>query len=742
MEQYRRRLVIIIVLVVAAGWLGMSLAVKSVEAELKNKLLLRAATASAIVSHERIEHLAAAAADKGSPDYEYLRGQLMAARSLNPDCRFVYLLKQVDGRTVFLMDSEPETSPDYSAPGSDYPEASDDLRNIFSQGNSLVEGPLSDEWGIWVSGLAAVRHPADGRIIAVLGMDIDARDWQAEIAHVRLIALSITLAVLAIVFAFYYAFRAAASAAEKVYLAEKQAKEAVEAVSQAKSQFLAYISHEIRTPVNGILGLGEMLETTGLGKRQQDYVSAIDYSARSLLLLLNDILDFSKLEAQKMTIENTPFAIRPVLHGVDSMLQAAAAAKGIKLTSSIDEQIPPQIMGDPVRLQQVLVNLISNAIKFTEVGQIEVKAVCLKRETAAAQLKFIITDTGIGLSPNEVSRLFQPFAQAEGANSRKYLGTGLGLSISAGLVALMGGEIGVESQKGVGSLFWFTIAVGVAETPPEAGAGSVPGVHRLVNALPPGWLSQPSITHSQLAGDILIVEDNLVNQQVISAQVRQAGLTADVAANGREAVDMAARSTYKLILMDCGLPLLDGLSAARLIRQQEQAAGSYTPIVALTGNSLPEEQQQCQEAGMDACLVKPVSGEKLKEVIERWLCVPCTERIDLAVLGELKQLADYGQTDVNQFIDAFLEELPMLVNKLKQALLTGEAEQLKAAAHSLKSMSATIGAKRLSRLFACMEQQAGQDNNDSKVRILMTQIGIECKQVEGALKNAVSAMIK
>ncbi|SMC95611.1 ATP-binding protein [Sporomusa malonica] len=738
MRQYQRWLVAITVVVLTTGWLGAGLAVKVAEDELRSKLLLRTATAAAIVNQERVGRLTATPADTGTADYEYLRQQLTAARSLNPDCRFVYLLKMVNGQVVFLMDSEPETSTDYSPPGSPYNAASEALRHIFLGSKPFVEGPLADEWGVWVSGIAAVRDPADGRVIAVLGMDIDAREWQSGVQNARLIVFGVTAAVLSVIFIVFYALHISAVAARKVYLAEKQAKETAESMSQAKSQFLAYLSHEVRTPVTGILGLGELLESTRLDGQQRDYVRAIAYSARSLLTVLNDVLDFSKIQAGKMTVESVNFEFWKVLTGVNTILQATAANKGISLTITIDPAIPLVVCGDPVRLQQVLLNIAGNAIKFTDAGGVDIKAECLRLDETAVNVKVTVRDTGIGLTQDEINKLFQPFAQTEGANTRKYLGSGLGLSISSSLIKIMGGEFGVDSAKGIGSSFWFTVTLQTAQGNDVINDIMLPDARNEANLLP-RWASEPVDRAPDRAGDVLIVEDNSVNQQVFKLQLKHLGLTADLAATGQEAVLMAAKANYKLILMDCGLPLMDGFATTQAIREYESLTGRHTPIIALTANSLAGDREKCLAAGMDDYLAKPVSGKELRHIIERWLTLESEDGIDRVVLGQLKELADSGQADISLFIDAFLEELPLLMAKLKQAVLQEDTRQVSDAAHGLKSMSATIGAKRLAELFSHLEQQAQRGKMEA-AKALMAKVEDECRQVGSALKNAASRL--
>ena len=545
-------------------------------------------------------------------------------------------------------------------------------------------------------------------------------------------AAGVTAAVLIVVLALGYGLHNWLVAAQRAVGAERQAKEAAQAESEAKSRFLAYLSHEIRNPVSNMAGLIELLQATNLDNRQQKYVSALDYSACSMLTVLNNALDFAKLEAGKMSVENVSFTIDSLMAGVSKILQSTAVDKGLSFSTVIDPLLPPVVSGDLTHLQQVLLNIAGNAVKFTETGRVEVKAACSRQEGTRQEIKFTVTDTGIGLEPDEVTQLFRPFVQITGANTRQHAGSGLGLSIAASLVELMGGAIGVSSKKGKGSTFWFTVPVAAVPGGRASADSDQPAPCHFAPVLP-AWLETPG-EQPAVPGHVLLVEDNPVNQQVILAQLKYLGLTADVAANGQKAVDLAARNDYQLIFMDCGLPVLDGLSAVRLIREQEAATGRRTPIIALTANALPQEGEGCLAAGMDDWLVKPVAGEDLRQIVGKWLTAGGGNGIALSVLQELKALAENAREDITVFIDIYLEELPIMLAGLRQAIQAGDDAQIRAAAHGLKSVSATIGASRLAELFSRLEKLNATDG--CKQTQLMLLIEAECRQVGTDLKNA------
>lgn len=385
---------------------------------------------------------------------------------------------------------------------------------------------------------------------------------------------------------------------EELHMARDLAIEA----SNMKSTFVANISHELRTPLSGVISLNELLLESDLTLEQQELAKSVQGCARSLLAIVNDILDLSKMEAGKIVLDIAAFNIISLAEDVCRLLAESAKRKGLILRMSVAGGIPKIVVGDPIRVRQVLLNLIGNAIKFTEEGEVVVNVSSETAETRSL-LSFSITDTGIGIGDEERRFLFQPFSQVDNSNTRKYGGTGLGLSITKRLVDLMSGEIGVDSRKGVGSTFWVRIPFCK-----ESAASNSDSEGQL---LPTGQ-RLPADKH------VLVAEDNALIRLIAVKQLRHLGLNVHTVINGRDAVESVRACHYDVILMDCQMPEMDGYEATRAIRAMESGTGMRSIIIAMTASAMAGDREKCLASGMDDYLSKPITIDHLAEKLATW----------------------------------------------------------------------------------------------------------------------------
>lgn len=507
------------------------------------------------------------------------------------------------------------------------------------------------------------------------------------------------------------------------------AREEAVAAGESKSSFIAVISHDFRTPLNGILGMAELLQLSSLSEEQRNSVDVIQEAAKLLLKLIQDLLDMSKLEAKQLKLEIGEVELQSILKYIVRLLEPKIQKNGNELIIDCDPRISSSLQGDSTRITQVLINLIQNANKFTMQGSVRIRVKLVNDSEHTQRIRFEVEDTGIGIAKEDLQKLFKPYAQTERGRAKEYEGTGLGLSICKSLVLLMDGDIGVQSTEGKGSTFWFELLLDKsASNQADASPGTASSDNDSLEAV------------SETSLPILLADDNAINRQVVLMQLKKLGITeVDSATNGEEAVAAYLSKKYSLILMDNMMPIMDGLEATRKIRAMEQDEMRHAiPIIAMTGNVLDGEKDKCLAAGMNDFIGKPFTLEALSNVIQKWQNTSeHREILNMSIVNEIAELNSEGdQTLLEMLLEMYRSETPGKIEVLRRHIVSGDHLAAAEVAHDLKSGSLSLGIEYCSALFARIEQLAKQGET-IKAEPLLDQLMPAYKEACSALEKVI-----
>ena len=527
----------------------------------------------------------------------------------------------------------------------------------------------------------------------------------------------------------------------------KKAKEKAEEANRLKDQFLANISHEVRTPLNVIMGMLDLVLSTDLVQQQKEQLQMAAESASQLQHMINDILDLSKIEAGKMELDHETFHLHETVQTVISSMTLEAKKKGLKLNYCPPrDHLPCLLVGDPGRLKQVLINLLSNAIKFTEQGYVEVSVEKVQQFHSRVELRFSVSDTGMGIDQDQVNRLFQRFSQLDGSTTRKHEGTGLGLAISKKLVELMEGDIGVTSEKGKGSTFFFTARLelqddtsGMVDQTTAPSQGHFRGTGQDEGpAMPPAGAAveernQPTQTDWTCRPlHLLVVEDKPMNQKLVESLLKKKGWSAVLASSGKEALEKLEEEDFDAVLMDIQMPEMDGVQATKLIREREQATGKHLPIIAMTAHALKGDRGKYLDAGMDDYIAKPIQKENLYALLEK--IATCSREHSTAEGQQPEDLRFMLKQTGNdkalllEVIELFLQDYHQDLVTLRRAIQQKDHQAFNRTAHGLKGELGNLGAKKAFNLAYALEKM-GREANLEKAEATLEQLQAEVDQL-------------
>lgn len=683
--------------------------------EVKSDLRRTAVVAAASIDVGLHRQLTDPAMEDG-PIYQQAIAPLRNILRSTTTIRYIYTCVLRDGVVHFVLDPTPKGDADrdgvedHSSLMDSYEEANAAFRGVLAGGPATTdEEPVTDRWGTTISGYAPF-HDDLGSTVGAVGVDLDLATYHQRLSGMRLalwfgaaLALACSGLVGLVVARSTASLRRARLLADENARVLKAERLDAERANRAKDEFLAVMTHEIRTPLNAVIGLADLLIAGDADDEQRRHLTTIRASGEHLLSMINDILDHSKIDAGHMTLEEMPFSPRESVDEVVSLMREAAHAKGLRLEASIEGPVSERVIGDPMRLRQVLINLVSNAIKFTTTGGVTIG---LRATHPGGAMTFSVVDTGVGMDEGTRSRLFRPFSQGDSSISRRFGGTGLGLSISQRLVKLMGGAITVESAPGRGTAFAFTLPLPATSRPTTT-------VQR----------STPIVQVPCFRGRVLVVDDREVNRQVAVAMVKRLGIEVEEAADGRSALDRIAAGGIDLVLMDCQMPDLDGVATTAELRLRERS-GAHLPVIALSAAVAPADRERCRQAGMDGFLAKPIRLDQLAGELGRFLHEAGGSHVtvravrpdqgfpvlDAQVITTLRSL-DNDPAAFAHMVETYLRDASNSIATIVLDGVSGRRDGLSQRAHAMKGAALTIGLTRLAKALDVFEGLASEGDD-------------------------------